>query len=365
MTTSTPARIAVIGAGVLGSAVAAELAVRNADVTIFDADRPGSGTSGLSFAWVNSSSKEPAGYHDLNVAGMAVHRRQTDEGWDAFVPTGRLAYATDPTEVVDLAATVERLVGRGYPAELISADRARELEPTMIIPGGMEPVGWFPSEGHCWPDRLIRRQLDIAGDHGARFRYGEPVRAIEGGRVMIDSGPEDFDHVVLAIGRWTQPLAATAGITVPMVDPDAAGGATVGYLAETGPVSPAPSRVIMTPRLHLRPAASGGLLLQALDLDHSAAPRSPVPDRIQREFEARLAELLPDPPPVIMVRVGQRSLPADGLPVTGFGDAEGKVYVLASHSGVTLAPLLGELVAGEVLGQLSAELEPYRPNRFY
>jgi glycine/D-amino acid oxidase-like deaminating enzyme len=66
----------------------------------------------------------------------------------------------------------------------------------------------------------------------------------------------------------------------------------------------------------------------------------------------------------ITVRVGQRSLPADGLPVAGFADPDGRLYLLATHSGVTLAPLLGALAAREILGEPVPELAPYRPGRF-
>ena len=60
-----------------------------------------------------------------------------------------------------------------------------------------------------------------------------------------------------------------------------------------------------------------------------------------------------------------RPFPADGLPCVGWvdGPASG-LYVCLTHSGITLAPLLAELAAGEVLGgPPSADLEPYRPAR--
>ncbi|HLT59632.1 MAG TPA: FAD-dependent oxidoreductase [Microlunatus sp.] len=359
---STSARIAVIGTGVLGSAVAAELAVRGAAVTILDAARPGSGTSGTSFAWVSSGSKEPVGYHELNVAAIEAHHRAAVAGDDAFVRSGRLSVATGPAQVAGLVDRVQRLADRGYPAELVTVRRARELEPALLLPDAAT-VGWFPSEGYCRTDRFIDRRLRIAAAHGARQRYGEPVRAVRDGTVQLDSGSERYDRVVLAVGRWTEPLAATAGITVPMV-PGTAGGPAVGYLAETAPAVAGPGRVVLGPDLHLRPTGSGGLVLQALDLDASADPDAGPPPRIGTGFAARLAGLLREAPPVVRVRVGRRSLPADGLPVAGFAGRDGRVYLLACHSGVTLAPLLGRLVADELLDRASPLLQPYRPERF-
>ena len=67
--------IVVIGAGVYGAAVTAELARRGASVTVVDAGVPGGGTSGATFSWTNANgAKEPKAYHDLNVAGMEAHQ---------------------------------------------------------------------------------------------------------------------------------------------------------------------------------------------------------------------------------------------------------------------------------------------------
>jgi glycine/D-amino acid oxidase-like deaminating enzyme len=73
------ARVVVIGAGVVGANVAYRLAQAGAEVIVLDAGAPGGGTSGASFAWVNSFWKEPRDYYDLNVAGMAEHGRIAEE----------------------------------------------------------------------------------------------------------------------------------------------------------------------------------------------------------------------------------------------------------------------------------------------
>ena len=71
--------VVVIGAGVYGAAVTASLVRRGARVTIVDAGAPAGGTSGATFSWLNSCGKQPKAYHDLNVAGMAAHRKLATE----------------------------------------------------------------------------------------------------------------------------------------------------------------------------------------------------------------------------------------------------------------------------------------------
>lgn len=58
-------------------------------------------------------------------------------------------------------------------------------------------------------------------------------------------------------------------------------------------------------------------------------------------------------------------MPIDELPVIGFCDAAPNLYIALMHSGVTLAPLVGELAAVEIVDGARAEmLAPYRPERF-
>lgn len=62
--------------------------------------------------------------------------------------------------------------------------------------------------------------------------------------------------------------------------------------------------------------------------------------------------------------VGNAPTPFDGLPVAGFHPACPNAYILCSHSGATLAPILGQLVAREICEQQKSDLlQHYRPER--
>ncbi|WP_411838506.1 FAD-dependent oxidoreductase [Paenarthrobacter ureafaciens] len=119
---------------------------------------------------------------------------------------------------------------------------------------------------------------------------------------------------------------------------------------------------------YVRPDGSGRLIVQGLDLDTDADPLAPPPiDGIQaRELCRRLINVLAaaDSVRIETLRVGQRALPADGLTVAGNLGNTGRVYALATHSGVTLGPLLGRLAAQELLlGREEDSLAPFRPQR--
>ncbi|WP_433178034.1 NAD(P)/FAD-dependent oxidoreductase [Actinoallomurus sp. CA-150999] len=356
-------RVLVIGAGIVGAAVAAGLTRRGARVTVLEERFPGAGTTGTSFAWVNANDKDPEAYFALN--HTAVHAYHA-LGGDGFVPTGHLEWANGETRRLELSARVERLRDRGYAVERITAHRAAELEPDLAAqPDGTDYV-YFPEEGHVIPAVLLARLLGETRDHGGRVETGAAVREIKSGRggvnvTLADGGVRAADVLVTCAGRWTGAL-----VDVPVLDPRVSGTVTNGFLVTTTPVPVRVARVLTGDRLNVRPDGGGRLMLQAPDLDDAADPETPPPDDVGAEMLARLPEVLTgaDGARVERTRVGQRAMPADRLTIAGFADPETRVYTVVTHSGITLAPLLGDLVAGEVYGKESALLRPFRPARF-
>ena len=58
-------------------------------------------------------------------------------------------------------------------------------------------------------------------------------------------------------------------------------------------------------------------------------------------------------------------MPEDELPILGFVADRPNLYVAAMHSGVTLAPLVGQHAATEILDGVPVEaLAPFRLARF-
>ena len=357
-------RVVVIGAGVVGAAVAAGLTRQGASVTVLEARHPGAGTSGTTFAWINSANKAPKPYFALNYAGVRAHHTLAAGGAPWFFPTGNLERATTDEHRAVLAARIDRLRDWDYPARRLTAAQAGELEPDLVTPPGAD-YAFYPEEGHVHPIPLLARLLGEARDNGAILHTGARVTEVDGGKVRTEDGAlHGADIVVTCAGRWTTEVAALAGADVPMLDPDLAGSPTVGFMVTTAPLPVRLSRMLTTSRLNVRPDGGGRLLLHALDLDGAADPALPVTPGLVADVAGRLPAVLAgaDDVPVDQVRIGQRAIPADGRTVAGFTSAQH--YVVATHSGVTLAPLLADLVADEVFGVESPLLTPFRPDRF-
>jgi glycine/D-amino acid oxidase-like deaminating enzyme len=370
-------RVAVIGCGLIGAAVARELQLRGAQTVVYEARGPGAGSSGTTFAWVNAHDKTPRTYHELNVAGIQAHlelHARAGPGNQWFFPTGNLAWTDAADDEARLAHISARLESWGYPVRRMTPTAACELEPDLRVADRVDRLLFFPSEGYVLPTILLAHLLGDALDRGAELRCPALVEAVtlapEGVRLQLGNGSVDVvDVAVSCVGRWTAGLMARAGHSLPMADPDAPGSATVGYLAYTRPTPIRLNRVLTAPRLNVRPDGGGRLVLQGLDLDSAADPAVAVAadGSIAQEFVFRLSQVVRGAEGVELeaIRVGQRALPADGLTVAGHLDESGRLYVVATHSGVTLGPLLGRLAATEIIsGSREDVLAPFRPQRF-
>lgn len=66
------------------------------------------------------------------------------------------------------------------------------------------------------------------------------------------------------------------------------------------------------------------------------------------------------------IRRGRRPIPQDGQTILGFAPQVSNLYLATTHIGVTLAPLIGEFAAIEIVDQVAIErLRPFRLEHFF
>jgi len=362
------AHVVVIGAGIVGAAVADRLARAGTQVSVVDSGAPGSGTSGTSLAWTNANRKPPRSYHDFSVQSMRTWGELAGEfgAADWYVRSGNLAWVTTDAQREEQAARIARLREWDYPAEELTRRQAAQLEPLLRIPPDAG-LAYFPSEGFVHTHQAIDALLSRARAHGARVIVtGGPVSLESGGgRITAVRLPDDgriHADLYLCCAGWRTPsLLAPLGVTVPLTTRDA-----TCFVARTA-TSPVPiRRVVHTPDLGLRPTKPDGIRLGAGDIDAALnGTERPDLDRYAGELVRRATEILGglEVPRPAGKAFCVRPLPVDGLPIVGWLPELGNAYVVVTHSGVTLAPLLARLVAADVLGGPVDELGPYRITR--
>ncbi len=365
-------RTAVIGAGIVGGAIAFHLARRGADVVLVDAGEPGMGASSHSFAWINAFGKEPRHYNELN-------RRSLDT-WDRFARLldadiglrwgGQLTWATSEEDADELRSSVTRLRSWGYAARMIDEDAMRRLEPGLT-PGDVSAAAISDNDGHVLPTLVAQACARRVRELGGIVRANSPVTGlvIDGAQVSAVETATDTipcDTAIIAAGVATTGLAQMAGVHVPQTE-------SPGVVVKTDPRPPtltsvaalyAPPSADGLPEVHIRQGTDGIVMLGEGTQESLARDDSPEHAQALLERASRWLPALSDAK-AIPVPTGYRPMPADEMPVIGFSTAAPNLYIALMHSGVTLAPLIGELAAMEVLYGAEVDiLAPYRPQRF-
>ena len=370
----TKLKIVVVGAGIVGASIAYHLSrAKDVAVTVLERDEPCAGASGHSFAWLNSFGKDPVSYHHFNRRSMDI--------WDRFARRlggdldlhwgGELRWEWAPERAGALRQRIVQLQAWGYPIRVIPSDELRELEPGLS-PGPVLTASFSEIDGRVDPRRVIETCLQRVREAGAAVHTHTPVTALcLDGRGKIEAvstpnGEIGCDVVVLANGTATTELAATVGVHIPQQH-------SPGVVIRTDPQPPILKNVSVLHlppinenrhEIHLRQSADGTLYIgqgsqESVDQDDSQEHADALLSRAVHYLPALSgARAIPTP-------VGYRPMPIDELPVIGFCDAAPNLYIALMHSGVTLAPLVGELATLEIVDNARVEmLVPYRPERF-
>jgi glycine/D-amino acid oxidase-like deaminating enzyme len=178
------------------------------------------------------------------------------------------------------------------------------------------------------------------------------------------------DEVICCAGRWVPELVTLTGAanTIPLVPWDIPGATVPGLVVQVGPVSPAgPTRLVHTPEICLRPHPGGLLHLEAPDAAVDLHTSDPDLRRLAAELLRRAQQAVRglDQARVVEYQVCVRPMPVAGQSIVGPLPGFHGLYVAVTHSGVTLAAHLSQLIAAELTaGTQPAELAPYRPSRF-
>ncbi len=158
--------VAVVGAGIVGAAVARELAVRGVEVVLLDRGAVSSGTTGLGEGNVLASDKDAGPELALTVAGLGVY----DELDARLGPEARIrrkgalivhpeqaTWEAEPARLARLAGAVE--------AVLLDPADVRAREPGLT--GPVHGASFFPGDLQCDPRAIARALAREAAAAGA------------------------------------------------------------------------------------------------------------------------------------------------------------------------------------------------------
>ncbi|SLM89834.1 Putative Dimethylglycine oxidase [Brachybacterium nesterenkovii] len=222
-------RVVVIGAGVVGAALADELVARGVtDVTIVDQgdlwETGGSSSHAPGFVFQTNPSRVMCLLAQRTVAKLAGLQ---SDGQPVVDAVGGLEIATTEGQLAELRRRLGFARAWGVPAELVDGDRAAELWPGLDsdrILGALHT----PTDGVVHSRRAVRAQGERAVAGGATALGATRVVevCVEDGRVTgvvvenaLDGGDRrtiEADAVVACGGIWGPALTRLAGVEAPM-----------------------------------------------------------------------------------------------------------------------------------------------------
>lgn len=367
---ASPIDIVVVGAGVVGCAIAYELARRGASVRIVDDRLPGMGatqaSAGVLAPFIEARDGGPIlelTARSLTLFDAFVSQVVEDGETVAYERTGTLDVALQGDSMRQFAATARMLAARGIEAELLDPARVREHEPEL----SKEAVGGLliPTHGFVRAAELTRALASAAGRRGAKFvEDGRALRIASSGdqmTVRTSTSTLTADRVVLAAGSWAGQVDVAGARDRAPVTP------IRGQLLHLGWSGPPLRRVIWGERCYMVPWTDGTVLAGATVEDagfdeHTTA--AGVHDLIEAA-----SDLVPRTwtTSFIGARAGLRPATPDHLPIIGPSTVLPNLIYATGHyrNGVLLSALTAQLVADLLLDQVVDPLLQFtEPGRF-
>ncbi|MEW2118336.1 FAD-dependent oxidoreductase [Streptomyces sp. NPDC005474] len=228
-------RVVIIGAGVVGAALADEISARGwTEVTVVDqGPLPATGGSsshapGLVFQTNSSKTMtELARYTVEKFCSLDV------DGKPCFLQVGGLEVATTPERLTELHRRHGWITAWGIESRLLTADECAQQHPLLNrdrVLGGL----LVPTDGLAKAVLAVEAQIRWATERGVTFLPRHEVLDVQqtDGRVtgvVTDQGEIPADIVVCCAGIWGPKIARMAGLNLPLTP-------LAHQLAWTGPV---------------------------------------------------------------------------------------------------------------------------------
>ena len=311
--------------------------------------------------------------YDRGTAALALLGKQSFRLVDEMVEDGirfdlwklgMVCATSTPEAARKVLRSLEGMREYGYalPDDVLGEDEIHELEPSLndrVRSGFHLAEQWNVKADTLVAglgQRLLELDVEVIEDAEVTgFDHTETtVRA-----VRTDRGEIACDHLVLAAGSWTTPLARKLGITIPMQP-----GKGYSFLLEPKLM---PRHGILFADIHAGVTPLGDRVRIGGTMEFSGYDLSIDQKRITNLFDLARGYIDLESPDYEEPWAGLRPMTADGLPIIDRATPFRNAYLATGYSmlGMTVSPPAGEAVAELITtGTRPAVLEPFRSDRF-
>jgi glycine oxidase len=363
-------KIVVVGGGIIGCAIAFDLAKAGCAVSLVERASPGAEASGAAAGMLSALvDASPPAYRDFALASWRLYpalvadlRERT--GIDVeHVTRGTIHPLFTAQDVRDAADRSAWAMGPEIGVEAWDSAEVHAREPALAtrVSGAMFVRGdqWINNQ------RLVVAYAAAAAGAGVALLAGRGVSrvVVEDGHargVLVEGERLDADAVVLAAGAWTAALCATFGGQLP-VEPRR------GQMVALVHVPPVLRHAIHAKDMYLVPRPSGELLIGAT-VERVGFHRAVTAEGIASLLDEAI-ELVPGLAslPITRTWYGFRPWAPDSLPIIGpWPNIEG-LWIATAHyrNGILLAPGTARTIAEWIMrGQPGMPVKEFLPDRF-
>ena len=215
------AQIVVIGGGIVGCSVAYHLAKRGVETLLLERHQLSSGSTWHAAGLIGQL-RTNANITKLLGYSVELYDRLEEEtgyatGWRR---NGGLRLACNADRWIEVKRQATSARSFGLEMQLLSAKEAQALWPLMNV-DDVIGAAFLPTDGQANPSDITQALAKGARLAGAKLVEGVAVTdfIIENDRVrgvVTNRGAIACEKLVLCAGLWTQPLAARAGVAVPL-----------------------------------------------------------------------------------------------------------------------------------------------------
>jgi glycine oxidase ThiO len=337
--------VVVVGGGVIGCAVARELARRGAKTVVLEARTVGAGatqaSAGVLAPYIEAPSDGPL--HAMTVQSLSLYDEFISSvARESNIPVeyrrcGTLEVAYDAKAAEHLRALHQWIKSKGVDAQWIDSADVGRIEPALAPTRGGLLV---PSHGYVQASQLTSALADAARGHGAAVHAGRRVETIQGrgDRATVVAGGETYSArtVVVAAGSWSSDLARESDVAP-----------VRGQLVRVRWKGPPIQRILWSEPCYLVPWLDGTLLIGAT-VEQVGFDERVTAGGVQTLLNAASA-MLPavNEATFVDARVGLRPSTSSGLPIIRRSAEHPAVVYATGHfrNGILLAPLTAILVA--------------------
>ncbi|MBD1860408.1 glycine oxidase ThiO [Trichocoleus desertorum] len=366
---NTTSDVLIIGGGIVGLAIAIELKLRGATVTILSRDFKQAAAHAAAGMLAPQAEGIPLG----PMLELCLRSRQLYPNWirkleeltgasTGYWPCGILApvYAAE-AERTDLREAAAIARASGTEAQWLDQAVIHQYQAGL----GSDVMGgwWFPEDAQV-DNRALTQTLWIAAQTlGVSIQDGVSVQAIQQQQRQVVSvqtsvGDWQAKHYVLATGAWSNellpiPVQPRKGQMLAVQSPDSAAGLPL-------------RRVLFGSDLYIVPRQDGRIIIGATSEEVGFTPNN-TPAGVQ-ELLARAIRLYPALQDFALQELwwGFRPATPDELPILGASACTNLLLATGHYrNGILLAPITAQLIADAIAQQPDPLLEHFSWQRFH